>query len=413
MPPRPYRLVITVVFIQFRTALVVSMQRIRNRSAATRTKQIRPAVVSLFTCGMGLDIGFAKAGFGTRYANDITKFACDTIRENRRDVHCDEGDIAEISSKQILEKAGSKAGQIDVVIGGPPCQSFSTAGTRRGFNDKRGLALLEYIRIIDDIQPKFFVFENVPGLLSASKKHVSFYERMSKKRVTGNERYGSLFKSVRAEFERLGGYRIECKVLNAADYGVPQKRKRLVIIGSRTADPTEIIADIEKAAKFADPNKPVPGRRPWRTLRDALKDLDDPDMEYVEFPKWGRHLKHVPQGGCWTDLPKGIRDRCMGGAADSDDPKKRGRQGGRRGFYRRLAWNAPAPTLVASPTHLGSCMCHPDEIRPLSVRECARLQGFPDSWRFAGSIPQKYRMIGEAVPVDLARAIATVIKRYL
>lgn len=382
-----------------------------KRRTIQKTEQTSPNVVSLFTCGMGMDIGFSKAGFATKYANDITRFACDTIRENRSRVHCDEGDITDIPSERILESSG--VGEVDIVIGGPPCQSFSTAGMRRGFDDRRGVVLLQYIRVIRDIRPKFFVFENVPGLISASKKHVSFYERMSRRNVSRSEKYGSLFESILGEFARLDGYKIAWRVLNAADYGVPQKRKRLIMIGSTATDPDVIFGEIEDAARFTDPDRPVPGKRPWRTLRDAIGDLDDPDKECIKFPKWGAYLKHVPPGGCWVDLPKRLQKKAMGGAADSDDPKKRGRQGGRRGFYRRLSWDAPAPTLVTSPAQLGSCICHPDEDRPLSVKEYARIQGFPDDWKFVGSTPQKYRMIGEAVPVELARAIATVIRKYL
>ena len=390
------------------------MQRRRRRVVQKTEQASGPSAVSLFTCGMGLDIGFSKAGFTTRYTNDITKFACDTIRENRSDVHCDEGDITEITSAQILERSGLTKGSVDLVIGGPPCQSFSTAGMRRGFGDKRGIVLLQYIRAINDIQPKFFVFENVPGLVSASKKHVSFYDRASRDRsITEDEEYGSLFESILDEFAKLNGYKVQWKILNAADYGVPQKRKRLVLIGSRVADPGEIFEEIARAAKFAEPAKLEPGKKPWRTLREALAGLDDPDVECVSFPKWGKYLKYVPPGGCWVDLPKNVRDEAMGGAADSDDPKKRGKQGGRRGFYRRLSWDAPAPTLVTSPAQLGSCICHPDENRPLSVKEYARLQGFPDDWKFVGSTQQKYRMIGEAVPVELARAIATAVRKHL
>jgi len=363
---------------------------------------------------MGLDIGFSRAGFATRYTNDITKFACDTIRENRGDIYCDEGDITKITSEQILERSGLKAREVDIVVGGPPCQPFSTAGTRSGFGDKRGLALLQYVRIVSDIRPKFFVFENVPGLISASKKHVSFYDRMSKGRnIRKDEQYGSLFKDIWSEFAKLNRYKIQRRILNAADYGVPQKRRRLVLIGSRVADPNKIFEEIDRSARFADPKKPLDGKRPWKTLRDALSDLYDPDVEHVNFPKWGKYLKDVPPGGCWVDLPESIKAEAMGGAADSDDPKKKGKQGGRRGFFRRLSWNAPAPTLVTSPTHLSSCVCHPDMLRPLSVREYARLQGFPDSWKFVGSTSQKYRMIAEAVPIDLARIIATAIRKHL
>jgi len=118
----------------------------------------KPSVISLFTCGMGMDLGFEMAGFETRYTNDISKFACNTIRKNKPNLPCDEGDITEISTPSILRKAGLKKGEVDIVIGGPPCQSFSTAGVRKGFGDKRGIALLQFIRIIKQVKPKFFVF---------------------------------------------------------------------------------------------------------------------------------------------------------------------------------------------------------------------------------------------------------------
>ena len=365
---------------------------------------------------MGLDIGFEKAGFSTRYANDITKFACDTIRANKPHVPCDEGDITDIVSSDILKKASLGKGKVDVIIGGPPCQSFSTAGKRRGLNDKRGFALLQYLRIINDTRPKFFVFENVPGLVSAAKKHVSFYDRMSDpgRKLDKAQKYGSLFREILSEFGKMRGYKIEWRILNAADYGVPQKRKRLILVGSRTADPASVFDEITRSAKFADPaHAHEMNKKPWRTLRDALRGLRDPKKEYAKFPRWSRYLKYVPPGGCWVNLPIRLQKEAMGGAADSSDPKKKGKQGGRRGFYRRLSWDAPAPTLVTSPTQFGSCICHPDEDRPLTVKEYSRIQGFPDSWDFVGSLPQRYRMIGEAVPVDLAFVIATAIKKHL
>ena len=373
-------------------------------------------VISLFTCGMGMDIGFGKAGFCTVYANDIAKFACDTIRKNKPGLHCDEGDIKEIRSEQILERAGTRMGEVDVVIGGPPCQSFSTAGVRGGLEDKRGMALLEFIRIVKDARPKFFVFENVSNLISAAKKHVPFYDRMAAggRKLPQDREYGSLFADILSEFEQIGAYRFQWRLLNAADYGVPQKRKRLILIGSRIANPERVFAAIEEHVKYADPKQAASlGKMPWRTLRDALRDLDDKEKECAKFPKWGRYLAYVPPGGCWVNLPEPMKKEAMGGAADSDDPKRKGKQGGRRGFFRRLSWDLPAPTLVTSPTQMGTCMCHPDETRPLTVKEYARIQGFPDDWVFVGSTAQKYRMIGEAVPVDLSKVIATTIASFV
>lgn len=370
----------------------------------------KPTVISLFTCGMGMDIGFGKAGFDTRYANDVTRFACDTINSNRPGIPCDHADIANVPSGRIMGKASLKRGEVDVVIGGPPCQPFSTAGKRRGANDKRSLALGEYIRIIRDTRPRFFVFENVPGLITASKNHMSFYERIaSSSKKLKRDWFDGLIK----DFENLEGYAVDWDVFNAADYGVPQKRKRLILIGSRTVNPSAVLDVIKSMAKFADPNTlNGDGRAPWRTLRDALHGMHDPDKECMAFPPWGKYLEYVKAGGCWVDLPRRMQRRAMGGAADSSDPLRKGKQGGRRGFYRRLSWDAPAPTLVTSPTQRGSCMCHPDETRPLTVRECARIQGFPDNWKFAGTTKQKYCMIGEAVPIEMAKTVAVAIKKF-
>ena len=375
-----------------------------------------PTVISLFTCGMGMDVGFEKAKFQTVYTNDITKFACNTIRQNRSEIPCDEGDITNISSKEILKKSKHKKGEIDVVIGGPPCQSFSTAGARKGLEDKRGMALLEFIRVIRDVQPKFFVFENVPGLKSIAKKHISFYDRMSvdKKTLSSDQQYGSLFGEILDEFNKLKKYKSDWDILNSADYGVPQKRKRLILIGSKTMDPKIIFEKIKKNAKFADPKKAEEeGKKPWKTLRDALDGLKDDKMERTEFPKWGKYLKHIPAGGCWVDLPENLKKEAMGRAANSDDPKRKGKQGGRTGFFRRLSWDKPSPTLVTSPSQMGTCLCHPDEDRPLTVKEYAKLQGFPAGWKFIGSTSQKYRMIGEAVPVPLAKVIAKTVKDFI
>ena len=376
-------------------------------------------LISLFTCGMGMDIGFEQAGFKTVYANDITKFACDTITKNKNLIHCDLGDITDISSKEILERSGLKENETDIIIGGPPCQSFSTAGVRKGFDDKRGIALLEFIRIIRQIRPKFFVFENVPGLKSIAKKHIGFYEReaMDKSKLSKDEQYGSLFEEILQQFDSLSGYKFNHDVLNAADFGVAQKRKRFILIGSRIKKipPELIFEEIKKKSNWADPKKlknSSTKKRPWKTLEEELLGLDDPEKECMKFPSWGKYLKYIPRGtgGNWTDLPDNIKNEAMGGAADSDDPKRKGKQGGRTGFYRRLAWNSPAPTLVTSPTQMGTCICHPDEDRPLSVKEYARLQGFPDNWQFIGTTSQKYRMIGEAVPIQLAYVIAKSIK---
>jgi len=366
----------------------------------------RPTVISLFTGAMGLDLGFELEGFEIKVFLDKDPVVVENLRLNRPEVPVISRDIFYVPTSEILEKAGLGVGEATVVTGGPPCQPFSTAGRRLSINEKRGKALFEFIRVVRESQPMFFVFENVTGLLSAALKHISFYERIKKKEeeLAPEERLGSAFELVLEKFRNIdsmegGKYGISWGVVNAADYGAPQKRKRLIIIGARDG----------KKVPLPPTTHAPPGslevmtglKKPWVTLREALSGLDDPRPEYVPFPSWGKYMKYVPPGGCWRDLPEELKKEAMGGAYYS--------QGGRTGFYRRLSWDKPAPTLVTSPVYKGSVLAHPEEDRPLSVKEYARIQGFPDSWVFVGRTSAKYRIIGEAVPVPLARALARQI----
>jgi DNA (cytosine-5)-methyltransferase 1 len=370
----------------------------------------RPMLISLFTGAMGLDLGFERAGFEVRLALDVNEWTCRTIRVNRPGIPVICNDIRRTPTDEVLRKAGLGVGGATVITGGPPCQAFSTGGKRLSINDTRpekgGDLVFEFLRVVREARPQFFVFENVAGLLSAALRHMSFYERVRKREheIPPEARLGTAFELILNEFGKTG-YRIKWAVLNAADYGVPQARRRLFIVGSRDGD------DIQFPPP---PTHGQPGsievvaglRKPWPTLRDAIWDLrDKADLEYVPFPSWGKYLKYVPPGGSWVDLPPGIREEAMGGAYYS--------QGGRRGFFRRLSWDRPAPTLVTSPVMKGTCLCHPDYDRPLSVEEYARIQCFPDGWRFVGPTQAKYRMIGEAVPPPLAHAVAMCIMEAL
>ena len=395
-----------------------------------KKKYDNPTVISLFTCGMGMDAGFEKAGFQTIYANDITKFACETIRSvkkkeiKNKKLYLDEGNVFDISSKRILKNIGLEKGEPDLIIGGPPCQSFSTTGMRKGLKDDRGKAVLEYIKKIEEIRPKAFVFENVPGIVSMAKNHMSFYDRiqMNDSDLKYSQRKGSLFRYIENKFNELKnlrggiGYTIKYDMLTAADFGIPQNRKRFVLIGIRKdiGDAEQVMNQIHSKAKFAHPKKAKKlGKKEWKTL-ETLKNKFEGETpeECVKFSaNTMKFLKHVPKkiGGCWVDLPKKLQIEAMGGAADTDDPRRKGKQGGRRGFYRRLSWDKPSPTLVTSPIRTGTCMCHPEYDRPLSVKEYAIIQGFPTDWKFQGSLANRYRMIGEAVPIKLAKIIAETI----
>jgi len=393
-------------------------------------KYDKPTVISLFTCGMGMDRGFEKAGFQTVFANDITKFACDTIRTikkkeiEKKSLYLDPRSIFDIHSENILENIGLEKGEANLIIGGPPCQSFSTAGMRKGLKDDRGRAVMEYIRKIEEIRPKAFVFENVQGIKSMSKRHMSFYDRIQLKdsELKRSQRKGSLFRYIENKFKALQnpidgiGYSIKHDILNSADFGIPHNRKRFILIGIRSdiGSADDVMNQIKSKAQFADPKLAQKlGKKKWRTLEILKNKFEGKNPEdCAKFSdKKKEFLKHVPKkkGGCWIDLPNEMQIEAMGGAADTDDPKRKGKQGGRRGFYRRLSWYKPSPTLVTSPTQAGTLMCHPKYDRPLSVKEYSVIQGFPKNWKFQGSLAERYRMIGEAVPVKLAEVIAKTI----
>ena len=380
----------------------------------------KPTVISLFTGGMGLDLGFEEQGFEVKAVLDNDHAVEATMRANGRSLPVITNNVAKVTTADILESADLPVGGATVVTGAPPCEPFSTAGARNGFRDDRASAVHSFIRIVRESRPEYFAFEEVPGFLRAAKQHISFYRRsrMRDDEIHPDFRLGSAFDEVMKEFQDIG-YRLsfdpedpKASLLNAADYGVPQKRIRFVLIGAREGpaiglpkpthgDPDS--NDVQEGAK-----------RPWPTLRDALKGLDPDGGEHGSFPeKWGQYMDKVPEGGCWRNLPEHLHSVVLGGAYDDgSDPMTAGMKGGRTGFLRRLSWNRPAPTLVDRPTNKANCLCHPDKTRPLSVEEYARIQGFGDDWRFPGALSQRYRLIGQATPVSLAAAVAARILEH-
>lgn len=368
-----------------------------------------PTIISLFTGAMGLDLGFEMEGFEIRVALDNNPDVIQTIKRNRPDIPLIDRNIRNVTTKEILERARLDVGEATVVTGGPPCQPFSTAGRRLSVGEEKGQLVFEFIRVIKEAQPMFFVFENVAGLVSAAIKHISFYERVKKKEneLSPQERLGSAFEVVLKEIKKTD-YGINLDVVNSADFGVPQKRKRLIILGSRNRDKIPFPPTTHASPKSLE--VALGQKKPWVTLREALKDLNDPNPEFLPFPSWGKYMKYIPEGGHWRDLPKELQKQALGGAYDPTGKKNKG---GRTGFYRRLSWDKPAPTLLTSPIFKGSVLAHPSENRPLTVREYARIQGFPDDWEFVDHIATKYRLIGEAVPIQLSRMLAKqIIKQY-
>lgn len=349
---------------------------------------------------MGLDIGLEQAGFQTRVAVEIDPKARETIIFNTKRLGQPVevfGDITQLSAEQILESCGLAVGEIGLVSGGPPCQPFSTAGKRGTLNDPRGSLFRDYLRLVKDLQPRFFVMENVRGLISAPIRHRPHNERSDVRPLEPDEMAGSAFRVILQEFSNIG-YTFVYGLLNAANYGVPQMRERVIILGSRDHEP---IALPESTHSETGRNLPK-----WRTLRDALEGLFDPNPQYQAYAESRlRFLRLVPEGGNWRSLPPELRKEAMGGAFESG--------GGKVGFYRRLAWDKPSPTVTTSPAQKATDMCHPVELRPISVREAARIQGFPDDWIFKGTIADQYRQIGNAVPVGLGYAIGRALRETI
>jgi DNA (cytosine-5)-methyltransferase 1 len=350
---------------------------------------------------MGLDLGFEKRGFDIKVCLDNDPWAIKTIAANRPNIPLITRDIFEVSTEDILSAAILSVGEATAVIGGPPCQPFSSAGKRLSMADNRAKSLREFTRVVVQAQPLFFILENVASMLWISSTYLDEPFVGSSLRHTQHNRLGTAFCTLLGLLESTG-YTLSWAVLNAADYGVPQIRKRLFVIGSREGMAIPFLLPTHGTP--ADPRVQSGVLAPWVTLREAFSDLHDPWPEYLLFPQWRRYLKYVPQGGCWRDLPSHLQKEALGGAFDT--------QGGKTSFFRRLSWDRPAPTLVTSPIYKGSPLCHPAYDRPLSVNEYARLQGFPADWQFPCPLRAKYRLIGNAVPVLLAAALAASVLYY-
>jgi len=364
-------------------------------------------VWSFFSGALGLDLGLEESGLRTTLAVELDKWCCNTIRINRSNLSLIEGDVHSLHGDN-LRRERRYDNDVFLMVGGPPCQSFSPGGRRAGLNDPRGNLIYEYLRLIKEVQPQFFLLENVANLITAALQHRKIEDRPGKhwslKRYSsgsigvddGNiqlseeERSGSAIRQILQDVQTLG-YSVRFAVLDAAEYGAPQHRLRFVMVGSRDGIAPELPSPTHGIAK---------GLNPFRTVRDAIEDLREvPDQHSIYGAEIAKYFQYIPAGGNWRDLPDHLQREAMGGAYNSG--------GGKTGFFRRLSWDAPAPTVTGRANRKGSAICHPEFTRPLSVRECARLQGFPDSWTFSGAMSQQYLQVGNAVPVNLAKAVAS------
>jgi DNA (cytosine-5)-methyltransferase 1 len=328
------------------------------------------SVIELFAGAGGLAIGLEKAGLKCYVLNEIDKWACQTLRQNRPNWNVLEGDIKNFGFEEFQ-------GKTDVVTGGFPCQAFSYAGKKLGLDDARGTLFYEFARVVKDVNPPICIGENVRGLLSHDK--------------------GKTLNGMISVLDEIGYRVMPVKVLKAVHYRVPQKRERLILVGVRK--------DIDMDFEYPRPHTRI------YNLKDALKkgplfDCDVPESKGSTYPEYKKQvLDMVPPKGYWRDLPLEVQKEYMGGSFYLG--------GGKTGMARRIGWDEPSLTLTCSPAQKQTERCHPDETRPFTVREYARIQTFPDEWEFAGSVAQQYKQIGNAVPVNLGQELGYALVKFL
>jgi len=354
--------------------------------------------LSFFSGAMGLDYGLEKAGIRLLLASEIEQNARKTILMNRPDIGLI-GDINSYNADSIRKFANiPDSSDIDLVIGGPPCQAFSTAGQRKGFKDSRGNVFLTFIDRILELRPKIAVIENVRGILSAPYESPETTKSFGFPPKTPDEKKGGALAYILGKLEK-GGYTVTFNLYNAANYGAPQKRERVVFFCSRNGVRIPYLPPTnDEFERYGLPR--------WRTVREVLQNMREEDQEYINFPE--RRLKYyrmLSAGQYWKNLPERIQKEALGDSYYAG--------GGKTGFLRRLGWDVPSPTLVTDPTMPATDLAHPERDRPLSVQEYKRIQEFPDEWKLFGAIKDKYRQIGNAVPISLGFAIGKQVKNIL
>jgi len=348
---------------------ITEIQRVTSKNSASerpwkvhQAPKSKISSIELFCGAGGLALGMHNAGIQTKMLVDFDKNSIQTIQQNRPEwnAHC--ASVIDIDLDDY-------EGQIDVMAGGFPCQAFSYAGKSLGFADIRGTLFYEYARLIKQVKPKLVLGENVKGLASHDN--------------------GRTLSAIINELESLG-YRVAYKVLRSQFLDVPQKRERLIIFGLRHDIDSEILFPVEKDYTI--------------TMRAALKGVPKSEGQTYSESKY-EIMKLIPEGGYWKDLPEHLKKKYMGGSYHLG--------GGKTGMARRLAWSEPSLTLTCNPAQKQTERCHPGETRPLTIREYARIQTFPDDWTFIGSTSSQYKQIGNAVPVNLGYHIGLAIRKML
>lgn len=360
-------------------------------------------VIDLFCGAGGLSEGFRQAGFHVLAGNDFDEAAGETFVATHRGAAFLPGPIQRWGVGDFFKAAHLKPGELDVLVGGPPCQGFSVYNHQRGLHDERSSLYREYLRVVDGLRPKWVVLENVTGMTSAGQ----------------GAAVGAIVSGLRSL-----GYAVGTRVLRAEEYGVPQERRRLLFVGNRIGEPVV----------FPEPTH-GPGLRPFVTVKDAIGDLpplrNGEDRGVLAYAKRAlsdyqremraesrtvlnhsatrlgsinqERLKHIPAGGSWRDIPFELLPAGMKRAKRSDHTKR----------YGRLTWEGLASTILTKcDVHWGAYI-HPEQDRSITVREAARFQSFPDWFEFKGSRTDQFVQVGNAVPPLLGRAIGEAIGEAL
>lgn len=356
--------------------------------------------VSLFSgCG-GLDLGLEQAGWEILAQVEMDEDAARTLAThavtsggtamvvNER--------IEDVAPEILMRQIGAQEGEIDLLAGGPPCQPFTTHGLRQSILDRRANSLFPtYLEWIDTLRPKALLLENVTGMLSAALRHRPLRERGGDAPpLEWDEKKGSFLFWLVSRLMELG-YSVSWGILEAADFGTPQRRQRAFLVATTAKEPCYL----------PEPEYGLEGLPPHRTLRDALVDIGELGAIQPLSDRKTEVYERIPAGGNWRDLPEDVQKETMGRAYEAT--------GGKSGWWRRLSWDAPAPTILGMPDHSSTALIHPEEVRCLSVRECALLQAFPATYDFCGSPRSQYQQIGNAVPPPLGRVLGERLGRFL
>jgi DNA (cytosine-5)-methyltransferase 1 len=375
---------------------IVANKRLKRKNSEPG----QPKAVSLFSGAGGLDEGLIDAGWEILAQMDLDEDAVASLTARSaataRSCTIIQSAIEATAPRNLKQLLGIRKGELDLLAGGPPCQPFTTTGLRQAINDRRAETLFPaYLHYVDEFEPRSILIENVDGLLSAALRHRPLALRHSAfGPLKRPEQKGSFLHWFLSQMATRG-YAVAWGVIEAADYGVPQYRQRAILIGVKG----------ERPCYLPEPTHGLRGLPPHRTLHSALRGLTQLGPVQPLSLRKKEVYKHIPPGGNWRNLPREMQKLTMGAAFLAE--------GGKSGWWRRLAWDAPEPTILGMPDHSSTALIHPDELRCLSVAECAAVQTFPRNYAFAGSPRSQYQQIGNAVPPLLAKHLGTHLARFL